>query len=594
MKISFKINPAFQRINANSIRRIFKHFGGHLVRHRGKLLQAGVCLVGVAAMELLRPWPIKMIFDIILVPQAEVAFLERFPVFGGNRETLLAACALSILLIAVLAGLFRYGQKYLTASVGQKVVASVRRQLYNHIQYLSQSFHNKHHSGDLVARLTGDIRMLRDLMVVAVIFVSENILILSGIIAVMFWMDWQLSLVALWILPFLVLVAFHFSVKIKKATKKQRRKESEITSVITETLASIEVVQGFGREKYESQRFSSKDKSSMKAGLKTTRMEANLNRYVEVLLAAGICAVLWFGVKKVLSGALTPGDLLVFTAYLRSLYKPIRRLASFTSRISKATVCGERIVSILEMEPEIKDSPGAIVAPPFQGEIIFENLSFSYRPGEPVLNGVDFKMNPGKLVALVGPSGSGKSTVASLLIRFYDPQKGRVLIDGRDLRCYTINSLREQISIVLQESLLFATTIRENISYGKLDASMEEIVAAAEVANAHDFIMGLANGYDTIVGERGGTLSGGQRHRIGIARAVIRNTPILILDEPMTGLEVKSKLKVREALDRLMVGKTCLFVTHDLQSVAGADQILSMEGGRIVVQEPIEIPVTGR
>ena len=350
--------------------------------------------------------------------------------------------------------------------MGQKVVAAIRWQLYSHIQRLSRSFHDAHHSGDLLVRLTGDIGMLRELMLASVLFLSENLLVLLGMVAIMFWMDWQLTLIALGILPVLALLALRFTGKIKEATKKQRRKESQIAGVISETISAIAVVQAFAREGYEGERFSHQNKASLKANLKATRLEANLNRLVEVSLAVGTCGVLWLGVKRVQAGVLTPGDLLVFTAYLAGMYRPVRRLASLTSRIAKASSCGERVISILETEPEIKDAPDAIVAPPFRGEIVFEEVDFWYHPGDRVLNEVSFTVKPGQLVALVGPSGVGKSTIANLLLRFYDPQKGRILIDGTDIRRYTLASLRDQIAVVFQDAVLFSTTIRDNIAYG--------------------------------------------------------------------------------------------------------------------------------
>ena len=582
MKPFWRLNPALGKIQPRAIRRIFGHFGPQLRPHRRTLLLAGICTLAATAMALLRPWPIKLIFDVILVPQTKAGFLEHVPLLGGSTETLLAGIALSILLIAVLAGLARYGQKFLTNSVGQKVVADIRRQLFNHIQRLSRSFHHGHHSGDLMMRLTGDILMLRELIVGSVIFLSENLLVLLGMFAIMFWMDWQLTLIAISIFPILTLVAMSFSGKIKSVTKKQRRKEGQVASVISETISGIAVVHAFARERYEGERFSRQNKASLKAGIKATRLAANLNRLVEILVAAGTCAVLWMGVKKVLAGVLTPGDLLVFTFYLSGLYKPIRRLSGLTSRMAKASACGERVISILETESEIKDAPDAIVAPPFQGEIVFEEVDFRYHPGERVLNGVSFTVKPGQMVALVGPSGVGKSSIANLLLRFYDPVEGRILIDGTDIRRYSLASLRDQIAVVLQESVLFGTTIRENIAYGKLDANTEEIVAAAKAANAHDFILELEDGYETTIGERGETLSGGQKQRIAIARAIIRNAPILILDEPMTGLDGESKAKIQEALERLMDGRTCLLITHDLQAVSEADLVLVLEERRIV------------
>jgi ABC-type multidrug transport system fused ATPase/permease subunit len=341
-------------------------------------------------------------------------------------------------------------------------------------------------------------------------------------------------------------------------------------------------VQAFGRERYEEERFETETGQTLEESVRTARMEASATRIVEIITAIGTWAVILVGSLQVLEGRMTPGDILIFVSYVTNLYKPIRGLAKLSFKASKAMVSAERIAEILEIEPEIQDDAQAVDASGLKGEIVFEDVSFDYGNGKSVLNKVSFAISPGQTVALVGPSGTGKSTIANLLLRFYDPKQGRILIDGTDIREYTLASLREQIAVVLQESVLFCTTIKENIAYGKLDATAEEIIAATEAANAHDFILELEHGYDTVIGERGDTLSGGQRQRIAIARALIRNAPILILDEPMRGLDVESEVTVREALKRLMAGKTCLLITHDLQAVAQADLVLLLDEGRIV------------
>ena len=567
-------HPGFAKVRLRAIGRILGHFGRHLRPHWRALLAAWLCTLGMSAMELLRPWPMKVIFDVILGAPAKRTFLDLLPFRGASSGVLLASLAISILIIAVLSGLFAYAQAYVITSVGQRVVAAIRRQLYSHIQRLSHSFHDTHHSGDLLMRLTGDIGLLRELMVGSGLDLGDRLVVLLGMIGIMVWMDWQLSLIALGILPFLVIAVSRFSGRIRRTAKEQRRNESQIASILSERISAIKIVQAFTREAHEDEGFSRQDEASLKAGLRASRLEMSLNRLVELLVAVATCGVVWFGVRRVLAGVLTPGDLLVFTAYLTGLYKPVRKLASLTSRISKATACGERIISILETEPQVRDAPDAIVAPPFRGEITFEEVEFRYLPDEPVLNGISFTIKPGQTAALVGPSGVGKSTVANLLLRFYDPQKGRVLVDGTDIRRYTLASLREQVAVVLQEPLLFNTSVRDNIAYGNLDASMEEIVSAARAANAHDFIQELEDGYGTVLSERGGSLSRGQRQRIAIARALIRNAPIVVLDEPMTGLDADSEARVQEALRRLTRGKTCLLITHNLEAAERADLVL--------------------
>jgi ATP-binding cassette subfamily B protein len=572
------------RIKPGSIRRIFRHFGPHLRPYRAKLVMAAVCMVGATAMELLRPWPLKLIFDGILMPTADAQELLSHLPFLAGTERLLLAIALAVLAIAVAGGLFRYGQAYLSASVGQKVIAAVRFQLYGHIQRLSQSFHDARSSGDLMTRLTGDINLMRDLMVNAFIQLSDSLLVIAGMVGIMLWMDWQLTLVALAVVPALMLTTGRFSRELKGATRKQRRREGRIANTLAETIATVKVIQAFGREGHEERRFSQQNGRTMKAGIVATRLEYRLNLVVQAIIGAGTALVFWFGVQRVRSGVLTPGDLLVFGAYLTTLYKPIRKLAAFSGRIAKASACGERVVDTLEIEPDIRDAPDAVPAPWFRGEIVFDQVAFGYRQGEPVLRDLSLRIAPGEKVALVGESGSGKSTVVNLLLRFYDPAAGGVRIDGEDIRRYTLNSLRRQIAVVLQESVLFNTTLRDNIAYGRLDATQAEIEAAAEAANIHGFIESLPDGYDTIVGERGATLSGGQRQRIAIARAMIQDARIIILDEPMSGLDEASGAKVREAMDRLMRGKTCLLITHDPRAASEADRLLRIRDGRITAQ----------
>ena len=440
-----------------------------------------------------------------------------------------------------------------------------------------------------MTRLTGDINLMRDLMVNTFIHLSDSLLLIVGMIGIMLWMDWQLTLVALAVIPALMLTTGKFSRELKGATRKQRRREGKIADILAETISTAKVIQAFGRESHEEKRFSRESGSTLKAGIVATRLEYRLNLVVQTIIGAGTALVFWFGVQRVQSGVLTPGDLLVFGAYLTTLYKPIRKLASFSGRIAKAAACGERVVDTLEIEPDIQDAPDAMHAPRFRGEIALDKVAFGYRDGEPVLRELSLRIVPGEKVALVGESGSGKSTVVNLLLRFYDPSAGSVRIDGEDVRRFTLTSLRRQIAVVLQESVLFNTTIRDNIAYGRLDASQEDIEAAAQAANIDGFIESLPDGYDTIVGERGALLSGGQRQRIAIARAIIQDARIIVLDEPMTGLDAKSEAKVEEAMRRLVATKTCILITHDLRAAGAADRILRIRRRRITTEfDPAE------
>jgi ATP-binding cassette subfamily B protein/subfamily B ATP-binding cassette protein MsbA len=351
---------------------------------------------------------------------------------------------------------------------------------------------------------------------------------------------------------------------------------------MSEVLSAIPLVQAFARERHEEERFDAVTAETLKESVRIARLEAAATRSSEIITAVGTAAALLFGALEVLRGAMLPGELVLVSAYMASLYNPIKGLAKVSTKVSKAMASAERIMEVLEIAPEIQDAPDAVEAGRLRGEIAFERVSFDYGDGRDVLRDVSFTVAPGQRLALLGPSGAGKSTIVSLILRLYETQQGRILIDGTEIQRFTRESLRREIGLVLQQSILFGATVSENIAYGNPAATPEQIVAAARAANADEFIRELEDGYDTVIGERGATLSGGQRQRIAIARALIRDAPILILDEPMTGLDVESEAKVREALDRLMAGKTCVLITHDLQSVAGADQVLMLEEGRIL------------
>ncbi len=400
----------------------------------------------------------------------------------------------------------------------------------------------------------------------------------------MLWMDWQLTLVALAVVPLLYLLSFRFSSKVEVLTKTKRTKESEVASIVQEAMTSMAVIQAFAQEKQEKKRFAKESGESLKAELRKIRFARAFGRAVQVITAIGTALVVWYGARRVLTGELTPGDLIVFTAYMKDLYRPISKLSELIMDVTSSLVCGERIAEILETTVTVRNTPDAVKALPFRGEVCFERVTFGYNPGEPVLQDLSFTAKPGQMVALVGSSGTGKSTVANLLLRFFDPWEGRILMDGHDIRRFTLESLRSQMSVVLQESVLFRRTVRENIAYGKPAASVEEIAEAAKAAQAHDFIMELPDGYNTILDERGTNLSGGQRQRIALARALLRNAPILILDEPLTGLDAITEARLNEALTRLMQGKTTFIIAHRLSTVLKADLILVIEEGKIIEQ----------
>lgn len=556
-----------------------------LLRPHLKLLMVGfVGVLGEGVANLLEPWPLKVVLDNVLKSKPAQGWLNTWilSMFGHNTLGVLNFAALAVLVIAIVGAGCSYVEKYVTTSVGQWVTHDLRRTLYSHIQRLSLAYHDHKQTGDLISRVTGDIDAIQSFIVSGLLDAMINSLTLVGMLGVMLYLNWQFTLIALSVAPFLFLVVFSYTRRIKKASREVRKKEGEIVSVMQEVLSSIHVVKAFAREDYEQKRLEEQSLEGVEIGLRARSLKAKLSPLVEVIVAVGTCLVLWFGARMVLSGALSAGSLVVFILYLGKMYKPMQQLSKMTDAYSKAVVGYERIREIFETDNEIKDMPGARRAPKFKGQIDFENVNFGYEPATLVLKDLSFHIEPGQVAALVGPTGAGKSTIISLIPRFYDPTSGVVKVDGQDVRRFQQKSLRQQISFVLQETLLFHGPIWNNIAYGKPEATRAEILRAAEMANAHEFIDKLPDGYNTILGERGVTLSGGQRQRIAIARAIIRNTPILILDEPSSGLDAASEKLVFEALDRLMEGKTSIVIAHRLSTIRRASCIFVLKDGSIV------------
>ncbi|MEW6129112.1 MAG: ABC transporter ATP-binding protein [Acidobacteriota bacterium] len=565
--------------------RLRKILRGYIGEARWSLITALLSTLCVAGADLLRPWPLKIIIDYVLLDKPSTFFSGHIGDSLQTHKTLsVIVIAASIILISGIKSLAGYLQAFIVSRIGYKLAHALRRELFSHIQRLSITFHKRIKSGELITKVTSDTNGIREIFTdYAMTFFSE-LLIIIGIFAVMLTLSWKLSLVVLITFPILVFLCFYRYLRIRDSVRRQRNAEGKVTSRINEILQSMSVVQAFGREKYEEKRFENQSMENLEESIRTARLEAAAARAVEIVTASGTAVVVLLGSLQVLNGALTPGDVLVFSSYLTALYGPVRNLAKFSSKFSRTVVCAQRISELLETEPGVKDLPTAIKATTIQGEICFKNVSFDYGDGNNVLNQISLKIPRGEHLALVGNSGAGKSTIAALLLRFFDATSGAIFIDQTDIRNFQRDSLRQKIGIILQESILFSGTIQENIAYGKLDATIEEIQAAAKAANAHEFIMNLPQGYQTVVGERGGTLSGGQRQRIAIARTFIRNTPILILDEPMSGLDVESEGAVKDALKRLMDGRTCILITHDIQSAAEADRILLLENGAIIEQ----------
>lgn len=554
-----------------------------LYPHWATLGLAFVAVVGESVTDLLEPWPLKIVFDYVFGSKPMPEWLAGVVGWlGHDKFAALNFAVLAVLAIAALGALSSYFENYLTTTVGQWVMHDLRRVVYQHIQRLSLSFHDQKRTGDLISRVTSDIDAIQSLVSNVLLGILVNILTLLGMIAVMFYLSWQFTLIALLVAPALFLVVFRFTRRIKKAARAMRRKEGQVVSVLEEVLSSIRVVKAFAREDYEQKRFERESRESVEMTLQARNIKAKLAPLVEIIVAAGTCLVLWYGARLVMAGDLTPGALLVFLLYLGKMYKPMRELSKMTDTISKATVGWERIREVLETESQVGNVKGARQAPRFQGRIEFDHVSFSYDGNREVLDDVSLQIEPGQLAALVGPTGGGKTTLVSMLPRFYEFTSGQIRIDGQDIRRFKIKSLRQQISFVLQESLLFRAPVWENIAYGKPEATREEIERAAKLAFAHDFIEEMAEGYDTMIGERGVTLSGGQRQRITIARAIIRQAPILVMDEPSSGLDPAAEQVVFEALSNLMAGRTSIVIAHRLATVRQADIIFVVDEGRIV------------
>lgn len=532
-----------------------------------RLLLAVLCTCLAAGCNLYLPWIIKDVVDKVLV-QKDVRMLY-----------LIAA---SIVVVFIIRGLFFYGQNYLMSWVGQRVVIDIRGAIFRKLQRLSMSFYDKNKTGTIMSYVTNDVAALQVAMVdKAVELVTEG-LVLVGSIAAMLWLDWKLTLFTFCTFPVVLWFMDFFGKKIRRNGGRIQECTAELTSVLQEVVSSARVVKSFVREDYEIKRFDAQNMTNFYANMKNIKLNALLTPTVELVAAIGVTVVMWYGGMSVINGAITAGSLVAFLVYAVNIANPIKRLTKVVASIQQALAAGERVFGILDLEENIKELPSAKLLPPVQGYVEFKHVDFAYNKDEQVIEDLSFKVNRGQIVAIVGPSGAGKSTIASLLPRFYDVTNGSIVIDGMDIRDVTLNSLREQVGIVPQETLLFNGSVYDNILYGRLDATKEEVEAAAKAANAHDFIMGLPEGYDTMLGDRGVNISGGQRQRISIARAILKNPQILILDEATSALDTESERIVQEALDRLMVGRTSFVIAHRLSTIKNADRILVMEKGRLV------------
>jgi len=562
---------------------IFRSFAGDVRKERGRLVGGMAFGLVYALARVAEPWPLKVVFDQVLFHKPAHGSLFRvFTIFGASSYDVLAAAAVVLVGAGLVRGVAYYYEDFLLSSAAQEIVYRIRARLYRHLHRLPLAFHQRQRTGDTLARLSSDIVVLRDMLVDSVVNIGTGVVMVALMVAVMFVVDPVLTALSIASMPFVVMLSALYGRRIRTSSRKQRKREGQVAALMHEALAAVPVVQLYGAEEREQERFDAVNRRSLKQGIKATRLEARMNRGVELALAGATVIVLWVGTLRALRGAITPGELVVFISYLRGAQRPLRRASKTVQRSAKALASAERIVELLATEPELTDAPDAVPAPPFGGRIALEQVDFGYEAAKPILRGVSVGVQAGSTVAIVGPTGSGKSTLLNLVPRLFDPTRGRLTIDEHDLRTLTLQSVREQVSLVQQETVLFGLSVAENIRYGCPDATDEEVKRAAEAAGLAGFVGELPDGFDTVLSERGASLSGGQRQRVAIARALVRRTPILLLDEPTTGLDPAARKGVSDALERLIEQTTTLLVTHDMELARRADEIIVLEHGRVV------------
>lgn len=530
------------------------------------LLLALLCTMLAAGGNLYLPWIFRDMIDKVL---------------NAKDYYMLNMISVSIVVIFLLRGIFLYGQNYLMSFVGQHVIIDIRSEVFRKLQRLSMSFYDKNKTGTIMSYVTNDVNALQGAMVDNTIELVTEGIILVGSVCAMIYLDWKLTLFTILTFPVVLYFMNFFGKKIRRSGGQIQAATADITSVLQESVSSARVVKSFVRERYEIDRFERENEANLKANLKNAKYMATLSPTIEFVAALGVTLILWYGGNNVIAGETTAGSLVAFLAYAVNISNPIKRITRVSGHIQKALAAAQRVFDVLDLPEEVKDLPDAKALPAVTGSVSFEHVTFSYNTGDEILHDLSFEAKPGQAIGLVGPSGAGKSTVASLLPRFYDCDAGTIRIDGTDIRHVTLDSLRNQVGIVPQETILFNGSVYDNILYGRLDATKEEIEEAAKAANAHDFIMELPEGYHTMLGDRGVNISGGQRQRIAIARAILKDPRILILDEATSALDTESERVVQEALNRLMVGRTSIIIAHRLSTIKNADRILVLDKGKL-------------
>lgn len=535
--------------------------------YKKRLVAAVICMAFSGASNVVVPWLIKDVIDKVL----------------ANKDTVtLNLIVIGILVLFLFRGFFYFGERYLMSFVGQKIVNDIREKLYRHLQTLSLSYFDRRKTGNIMSNLTNDVSALQTAIAGNLISFVQEAVILAGSLVSMFALYWKLTLLTLVIVPLVVVTINFFGGRLRKAGHDVQGKMADITALLEEAISGIRIIRSFNREKFEIKRFVVQNDKNFWALMTTTKLTSMLTPFIQFFAAIAVTGIIWYGGMSVIEGKMTAGALIAFLIYAINLANPVRRISEIYGDIQKSLAAADRVFETLDTMPEVQEKKNAITLPKVQGHIVFDHVSFAYDKDHEALTDFNLEVKPGQVVALVGPSGAGKSTVANLLPRFYDITGGKLTIDGVNIKDVTFSSLRQQIGLVPQETMLFNASVRDNILYGRLDASEEEVIAAAKAANAHEFIMDLPQGYDTHVGDRGNALSGGQRQRIAIARAILKNPQILILDEATSALDTESEKIVQAALDRLMEGRTAVVIAHRLSTVRNADDIVVIDHGKIV------------
>jgi ABC-type multidrug transport system fused ATPase/permease subunit len=549
------------------------------------LLIIFIAMLAETTMSLAAPWPLKIIIDNVIGHQKLPEWLSWINTFSSydikTAETLAIAAAITLVVVTTIGSIAGYMESYYTESVAQYVANDLRRRLYHHLQRLSLTYYDSHQIGQIMNTITSDVSTVQDFVASTLLTLLIDSLSIIGMLSLMFYLNWDFALIAVAVTPFLLFFVARFKKTVKKATREVRKDQGNMVAVLQEGLECIRVVNAFGRQEWEEERLMKVSMETVNAALKARRIKAMLSPIVTTAVTICVALVLWRGAELVLVGVMTIGALTVFLSYMSKFFSPVQELAKLTGTIAQATVALERMQTILNTDTAIPQKPNAFKPGKLSGNIVFENVSFAYNPETPVLRNIDLTIKPGQRIGVCGPTGGGKSTVVSLIPRFYDANSGRILIDDVDIKDYDLESLRAQIGFVLQDTVLFYGSVHDNIAYGRTDATSEEIIEAAKLANAHEFITKMPQGYDTLVGERGLTLSGGQRQRIGIARAIVRNAPILILDEPTASLDSEAEKIVMEALEELMKGRTVITIAHRLSTIRDVDKIFLLKDGML-------------